>query len=127
IGDSVSNIYGAMEVLIYGFVAGFAERLVPDLLAKVDARTGEPPTIRRPEPAMDADRKHGFEKAGGLAAGAEADDDEEAAVATDPVPEQSSEDSCAADIELPDDEATPDSELPPASGGVERAAGGADQ
>jgi len=127
IGGSAAEIYGAMEILIFGFVAGFAERLVPDLLAKVEARTGEPPTIRRPEPDMDADRKRRPEKAGGAAAGADAEEGADDADAADPVPEQSSEDSCAADIELPDDEATPDSELPPASGGVERVVGGADQ
>ena len=76
---------------------------------------------------MDADRKGRPEKAAGAGAGADADEAADEAGATDPVPEQSSEDSCAADIELPDDEATPDSDLPPASGGVERTVGGADQ
>lgn len=119
LGDSSIDKYGAIHIFIVGFVAGFAERLVPDLLSQATVKTGEAPITRKPEPQPEAGRKAG-------AAGGPADAVEEAAedeLATDPVPEQAVEDSCAADIELPDDEATLDSDLPPASGGVARSGG----
>lgn len=49
LGDSGPEGYEPIHILVVGFLAGFAERLVPDLLAKGDAKPGERPVIRRPE------------------------------------------------------------------------------
>jgi hypothetical protein len=123
LGESSPDEYGALHILIVGFIAGFSERLVPDLLAKADVRTGEAPIIRKPEPNLETDRKGALPGAAGGGAGGGEGEDSDDSLSTDPVPEQSGEDACAADIELPDDEATRDAELPPASGGVERSEG----
>lgn len=101
-----------LQIFLIGFVGGFSERLVPDLLAKIADKTEVvaaapvPPVKEPPRPEV---------KPGVEAAAPEAPDE-------DPLPEEATHDSCACDVDLPDDETTPDDQLPPASGGV--AAGG---
>ncbi|UVO51133.1 hypothetical protein M0208_11595 [Sphingomonas sp. SUN019] len=116
IGDAALSGRNAPDwllVLIYGFVAGFSERFVPDLLAKASATTSAPTAQER------------VEESAPVAAATDTVVDTEAvegAVATtvpdDPAPEEAGIDSCACDVDLPDDEVTGDADLPPASGGV---------
>jgi hypothetical protein len=114
LGDSSPDDYRTIHILIVGFVAGFTERLVPDLLAKADARTGEPAATRLPEPSAPAAEKQPESKAEAAAeAGAAAEE-------SDVVPGQESEESCVADESIPDNELTDDQELPAASGGVDK-------
>jgi hypothetical protein len=101
-----------------GFIAGFAERLVPDLLAKAAGRIAEAPVLRKPEPEMEG-RAPAPAPAPVDARGA-AEGPAAAAPAADPVPEQTYEDCCVSDVPLAPDEITPDENLPAASGGVAR-------
>lgn len=110
--------------MIVGFLAGFSERLVPDLLAKAVASPQSPP------PASEPSRRMPAAAAGRAAsAGARAKDDAgdgaapvvgmRAAADVDPAPQEAALDHCACDIELRPEEATADAELPAASGGVQ--------
>lgn len=106
-----------------GFLAGFAERLVPDLLAKGTIADGAaPPPLRQPTsqrdpkgPGSDGAVASGGAGAllGGGISGAQSAD------AVDHAPDQSGEDGCVCDHELTEDEITDDAFLPVASGGVE--------
>lgn len=121
-----------LAVLLTGFIAGFSERLVPDMLSKfvVDpaqksplgaaAPRGPAGGERRPPPnggagPVDQGQDGNAPKPGGPAAGAAAPSQPKAdATAEEPI----GEDGCASghiDSEL---DATPDSDLPPAIGGV---------
>jgi len=114
---------GPQLAMLLGFVAGFSERLVTDLLAKVTpaemavqarvaAATGAAAPVPNPAPSPPTGGRAPDPVAPSLDApsgeGEEIEDDM---------------DCCAADIEMAEDEATIDAELPPASGGVERTAG----
>jgi hypothetical protein len=98
-------------VLIVGFIAGFSERFVPDLLAKAAPST-EAPVIPKPaevvERQADAARTDGEKRA---AIGQPSKDEES-------LSEDAAADICAVGIDVPDDQVTSDAELPAASGGV---------
>jgi hypothetical protein len=48
LGTSSPGHFDDLYIFIAGFVAGFTERLVPDLLAKADVRTGDQPVLPTP-------------------------------------------------------------------------------
>lgn len=106
-----------------GFLAGFAERLVPDLLAKGQVIDGAaPPALRQPtvmggpnEPLGEL----GAVQAGPAGAGTAGKVDADAAQTVDHAPDQSREDGCVCDHPLAEGEATDDAFLPVASGGVQ--------
>ncbi|WP_218843533.1 MULTISPECIES: hypothetical protein [unclassified Sphingomonas] len=99
--------------LIYGFVAGFSERFVPDLLAKASASTEAPRTVAAQPIAAAAPANNAKPLDGaGNAPGGDAEPD------PDPAPEQASIDACLCDHPVGDDDATDDADLPAASGGV---------
>ena len=114
VGKSSPNNPSALFVATVGFIAGFAERLVPDLLAKAAGRIAEAPVLRKPEPEMEG-RPPAPPPVDGRGA---ADGATPVAPAEDPVPEQSHEDGCVSDVPLAAEEITPDENLPAASGGV---------
>ncbi|HET6940977.1 MAG TPA: hypothetical protein VFH89_02325 [Sphingomicrobium sp.] len=113
LGDTSIDEYARIHILVVSFIAGFAERLVPDLLAKADVRTGEQPIVRRadtpplgvPPPIMPTQKGAGPEVADADENGPLADDGEE--------------DGCPSEAALEDSEVTADEDLPRASGGVE--------
>ena len=114
-GTIPANDIDWLTVLIAGFVAGFSERFVPDLLAKttatvnaqsttVETRTTEIRTAPAVAPAAPAPAPE-----------AQVDEPDD----IDPLPEEAATDACASEIDLPDEETTPDEQLPAAAGGVE--------
>jgi len=98
-------------VLLIGFIAGFSERLVPDLLAAAVARPANPPPPRR-----DADRQPAAGRKTGSIAEASASGSSGSDV--DPSPEQADLDHCLCGLQSAEAEATRDEDLPVASGGV---------
>jgi hypothetical protein len=118
IGESSPDTFDTIHILVVGFVGGFAERLVPDLLAKAEARTGEQPVIRKPESDAGAQLPAApFHAQPAAAAPAPAP----AAPPAPPLtPGEADEDACVADLQLGDADVTADEDLPPASGGVQR-------
>jgi hypothetical protein len=119
VGDIPLSQAGPLAVVLIGFLGGFSERMVPDLLAKASASTGGSP---RPEtPVVPPRDTGGGSSSSGSSAGGNGGGQNGAAPpapATDPVPEQAAEDSCVADVDAKDQDITPDIALPPAAGGV---------
>jgi hypothetical protein len=111
-------VLAGLKVFIIGFIGGFSERLVPDLLAKVSDKTDvvaatPAPAAKDPaktDPAVDP-------KTGAPAAAGEAEAADE-----DPLPEESAHESCPCDAPLAPGEETRDEDLPPAAGGVAKPA-----
>jgi hypothetical protein len=99
-----------MGVLLAGFIAGFSERFVPDILAKASA-SADPPSSKSAQ--IDLPKAKEEAKADVAAATPAAAADE-----PDPMPEEAATDSCAAGVDLSDDLVTTDANLPAASGGV---------
>ncbi len=108
-----------LYILLVGFIAGFSERIVPDLLAKVSSTTSPaaPATAATGTASPKTDAKPPTSPAG---AGAPAGTPPPSEDAEQPDPEAAS-DHCASDIALKDDEVTPDNALPAAAGGVDAA------
>lgn len=117
LGGRSPGTYETIHILVVAFLAGFAERLVPDLLAKGELRAPEPPVIRKPEPELDTSALQ-RPASGAQQARTAAEDAEDP---PDLPAREADEDTCVAGVELNDDEITSDEDLPPASGGVEKA------
>jgi hypothetical protein len=100
-------------VLIVGFVAGFSERFVPDLLGKATLVEGSPSsaTVAPAQRAAEGSQKAGAGQPAGATATAKPAEEE-------PLSDDAAADGCTADTDFPDDQATSDADLPPASGGV---------
>jgi len=115
LGPQVIDGAQMLGALMIGFVGGFSERLVPDLLDKVNAQPTAPAqtgAITRAAQAAGADAAAKKKDDGQATKPDTATDD------TDPLPEESGDDGCAADHAVPDDQLTADVDLPVASGGV---------
>ena len=103
-------------VLIIGFIAGFSERFVPDLLAKATASTQTPPS-----PSMQLPSQKPI-AAGGV--GSSSSDtppelkNEDKEVKDDPLQQEEEVDHCLCGLDVSDTEATLDTELPATAGGV---------
>lgn len=115
---NTAAVMAGLKVFIIGFVGGFSERLVPDLLAKVAARTDvvAPTAAPTAAPARTGTAKPDARAAAPAAPEAVGDAEEE------PAPDETEQDNRAGDAESPDDEGAPDERAPPATGGI--AAGG---
>jgi len=94
-------------LLVAAFLGGFSERLVPDLLGKFAASVanGTAPQGPASAPTTLAPKAAGAAAATGTAV-------------PPPVDPMHREDHCLSDLAVQPHEATPDTELPPASGGV---------
>jgi hypothetical protein len=114
--------YDWMLVFVVAFCAGFSERLVPDLLTKVQfggtpgASDGTPAKVP-PVPAPPAGGG-GAGAAAAPAGGAPAAAAAAPAIAEAPR-DDDGDDSCPCDAPPTDEEATPDEDLPVANGGVQ--------
>ncbi len=114
-----------LPIFVFAFLAGFSERLVPDLLSKVATRfdVAAATPVKAVAKSAAPPSGGGVGASGGVGAGGGSPAPKaSAAPDDDPLPEEAAHDGCACDIDLNDDENTPDDQLPPASGGV--AAGG---
>ena len=112
-----------LSVLLVGFLAGFSERLVPDLLATASAKPVDPPP-RRPE--LEDQPAAGKTKASRSAGSEDRDQASEpldaAASTDDTLAQEAAVDHCLCAIDMQTSEATRDEDLPAASGGVAVAA-----
>lgn len=116
IGDVGSEKLDDLYLGIVGFVGGFAERLVPDLLEKVEAKQGEKPVLRKPEPEMDDPSANNRAGTPAPAAAGEG----HLPVPEEPAePDDGHEDGCIEDAEIAEEDLTPDEALPASAGGVE--------
>jgi hypothetical protein len=107
-----------LRVLIFGFVAGFSERFVPDLLAKATVSAADPaakaPAAAASDPADGPpDKKPDDAPIAAPAARKFGDSVQDTAP-----DDEAHDDNCTCDTPLTDAEATADAHLPAASGGV---------
>jgi hypothetical protein len=99
-------------VLIVGFLAGFSERFVPDLLAKAAASdTPAPPKLDETAKSSAETRQIIREERAAVA---------EATKVEEPLSEDSATETCTIGVDIPDDQLTSDAQLPAASGGVDK-------
>jgi hypothetical protein len=97
-------------ILLAGFIAGFSERLVPDILAKATAEVDKPAALVK---ASGRTETAAWPAASAAAFGKNFDAEGE-----NESDSESDTDSCLCGNDVHDHEITPDTELPPASGGV---------
>ncbi|MEX0340947.1 MAG: hypothetical protein AB3N06_00020, partial [Erythrobacter sp.] len=101
----------ALFLAIVGFIGGFAERLVPDLLARAAVQAGEKPVLRKAEGDLDPKTAR---PVSATIDGQEDSQPDEAELEID----SEHEDGCVEDVDIAEDELTPDENLPAATGGV---------
>ena len=116
VNNKMGTEEGWLAVLIIGFIAGFSERFVPDLLARASAATDRTQPSPAPTPPAAAPSAPA---AGAVAAGATEGAEPEAAEEEDNLPEEAATDGCVTDVDLPEELVTTDVDLPAAAGGVE--------
>ena len=104
-----------LYVLIVGFIAGFSERFVPDLLAKASGSTDGPPKppAKATESIQRTSEAQPVERTRPTAASTPK-------TVEDPLPEEAAVETCTIGVRLSDERVTSDVELPPASGGVDK-------
>lgn len=107
---------GWLEVVIVAFVAGFLERLVPDLLDRSTLVSRPPAAAPVPPPVQPRGAAGGAAPGpqGGGAQGPRGGDPGP----VDDGPEPDEPDGCVADVKIEEDDLTDDSELPETVGGV---------
>ncbi|MEX0342640.1 MAG: hypothetical protein AB3N06_08640 [Erythrobacter sp.] len=120
IGDAAPGQLDDLYLGIVGFLGGFAERLVPDLLEKVEAKQGEKPVLRKPEPEMD---DPSASTRAGTPAHLAVGEGHLPVPEEDVEPDDGHEDGCIEDLKIEDEDLTPDDALPASAGGVEKPEG----
>ena len=118
LGDAIFKKDGlTLTVFLVGILAGFSERLVPDLLAQAGVKTLPPPTPPVPAPVVKSDARSVDKPAAELNPTTGSGQ-----AAAEPVMNED-QDNHACEDDMVGNSATADADLPPASGGVVRAGG----